>query len=274
MTRNPHRHQVQRQESLASVLRKVNDNLVIKSPLLILLNLSQSLGSLLLRLSRLNISTSLRITNLLVLDLVLLGSLLQFFNPLLSAGKLILKVLDRALKFPLLSLKGDVCAGELLVLVGLDSDLGTQLGDGGLKSDDDLLEVADSSALLSDLSVLEGNLRLELGALLLRSLEICASLLEDLECLRILELVVGDDLVESGNLLLVAISVLESLVECLLEFLGLGNGSVTVNGKVVLGLVDVDDFNLESLDLLKSEMVIGIKAREALRAVSICMLIV
>jgi hypothetical protein len=76
MTRNPHRHQVQRQESLASVLRKVNHNLVIISPLLILLNLSQRLGSLLLRLGSLRIGTSLRITDLLVLRRVILGSLL------------------------------------------------------------------------------------------------------------------------------------------------------------------------------------------------------
>lgn len=48
MTREPHRNQTQRQVSLASVVGEIDLNLVVESPLLILLNLSQSLGSLLL----------------------------------------------------------------------------------------------------------------------------------------------------------------------------------------------------------------------------------
>lgn len=188
---------------------------------------------------------------------------------MLSAGELILKVLNGALEVTLLALEGDVSLGELLILGGFDCDLSAELGEGSLKSDDDLLEVADSGALLSDLSILLGDLSLELGALLLRGLELSASLLKELESLGVLELVVRDDLVESGDLILVTFTVLEGLVESLLELLSLGDGGVTVSSEFTLGLVDVLDLNLESLDLLKGEVVIGIEGGEALRNMSL-----
>lgn len=273
MARESHRNQLQRWESLASVTGEIDLDLVVESPLLILLNLSQCLGGLLFRLGGLSISTSLGITDLLVLDRVALSRLLQIFDPLLSAGKLILKVLDGTLKIPLLSLEGDVGLGKLLVLVGLDCDLSTELGDGSLESDDDLLEVADCGSLLGDLSILLCDLSLKLGALLLGGLEIGTSLLKDLKSLGILELVVRDDLVESGNLLLVTFTVLQGLIESLLELLGLGNGGIAVSGEFTLGLVDVLDLNLESLDLLKGEVVIGVEGSEALRNVSMCRIV-
>lgn len=181
-----------------------------------------------------------------------------------------MKVLDGALEVTLLALEGDVGLGELLVLIGLDCNLCTELCNSSLESDDDLLEVADSSALLSDLSILLGDLSLELGALVLRGLELGASLLKELKSLGILELVVRDDLVESSDLVLVTFTVLEGLVESLLELLSLGNGGVTVSSEFALGFVDVLDLNLESLDLLKGEVVIGIEGGEALRNVSMC----
>lgn len=181
-----------------------------------------------------------------------------------------MKILDRVLKISLLSFKSDVGLGELLILAGLDCNLGTELCDSSLESDDDLLEVADSSALLSDLSILVGDLSLELGALLLGGLKISASLLKDLKSLGILELVVRNDLVESGNLLLEAFTVLQGLIESLLKLLGLSDSGIAVNSEITLGLVDVFDLNLESLDLLKGEVIIGIEGGEALRIVSMC----